>query len=112
MAVTETFFSIEVADMERATSFYIEALGAEVTFASPRWSSVWIAGVRIGLFLHPEAGGGRTGLHFVVDDLAAAREAVVRAAGSADARPIDAGNGIVIAEAADTEGNTFTLRKQ
>ena len=34
MIVVETFFSIEVEDMNRATSFYVEAFGATVPYAS------------------------------------------------------------------------------
>jgi extradiol dioxygenase family protein len=55
--VKETFFSIEVDDMERARRFYAEALGAMISFATPVWISVHIAGVRIGLFLNPEVSG-------------------------------------------------------
>jgi predicted enzyme related to lactoylglutathione lyase len=35
VVVTETFFSVDVADMPRATAFYVGALGAVVVFASP-----------------------------------------------------------------------------
>jgi predicted enzyme related to lactoylglutathione lyase len=110
MTVTETFFAVEVGDMRRATAFYVETLGALVTFASPAWSSLRIAGVRVGLFLHPARVQGRIGLHFVVSDLSAARAGVEQAGGSAAAPAQEVAPGVVLAEVTDTEGNTFTLR--
>jgi hypothetical protein len=43
ITVTETFFSISILDMQRATAFYVDSLGAAVVFASPGWSSLRIA---------------------------------------------------------------------
>jgi predicted enzyme related to lactoylglutathione lyase len=109
--VVETFFSLPVLDMERATSFYTSALGAKVAYATPRWTSLHIAGVRIGLFLHPMSPGGATGLHFVVPDLAAARAAIEQAGGHAAAGEQEVAPGVVTLEATDTEENGFTLRR-
>jgi predicted enzyme related to lactoylglutathione lyase len=111
MTVTETFFSVEVDDMARATAFYVEALGASVLFPSPRWSSLSIAGVRVGLFLHPEHAAASIGLHFVVSDLATARADVERAGGRIVAPSIEVAPGVVIASVTDTERNTFSLRR-
>ncbi|MCU1278898.1 MAG: hypothetical protein JWM53_2444 [bacterium] len=111
MKVTETFFSVEVDDMERATAFYVDALDAEVMFASPIWSSLRIAGVRLGLFLHAEHAAGRVGLHFVVSDLAAACAGVERAGGSVVEPAREVGPGVVIADVTDSERNAFTLRR-
>jgi predicted enzyme related to lactoylglutathione lyase len=108
--VIETFFSLAVLDMERATSFYTAAFGAKVAYASPRWTSIHIAGVRIGLFLHPMSAGGGTGLHFVVPDLAAARTAIEQAGGHAAAHEQEVAPGVVTLAATDTEDNGFTLR--
>lgn len=109
MTVTETFFAIEVGDMDRATAFYVQALDAAVVFASPRWSSLMIAGVRVGLGLSAGRAPGRVGLHFVVTDLAAARAGVERAGGRIVAAALEPAPGVLIAEVTDTEGNTFTL---
>jgi predicted enzyme related to lactoylglutathione lyase len=109
MTVVETFFSVEVEDMQRATAFYVAALGATVAFASPGWSSLHIAGVRIGLALGPKHAATRVGLHFAVSDLAAARAAVVRAGGGVEAPPVEVASGVLVADVTDTEGNTFTL---
>jgi predicted enzyme related to lactoylglutathione lyase len=111
VTVTETFFSVEVGDMQRATAFYVDALGATVVFASAGWSSLRIAGVRLGLALSREHAAVRVGLHFAVSDLAAARADVERAGGAA-AAPIEVAPGVVVAEATDTEGNTFALAQR
>jgi predicted enzyme related to lactoylglutathione lyase len=107
--VSETFVSIRVAEMVRAVAFYEAALGATVSFASPSWTSIHIAGVRIGLFCDSAHRGGPTGLHFAVDDLDAARAAIASAGGRATA-PVEVAPGLVTSEAVDSEGNQITLR--
>jgi predicted enzyme related to lactoylglutathione lyase len=110
MAVTETFFSISVRDMDRATAFYMRALGATVSYASPRWSSLHIAGVRLGLFHDPDHPGGRTGLNFAVTDLAAPLGEIERAGGRLISPPAEVAPGVVVAEPSDSEENVFSLR--
>ena len=111
MKVRETFLSIPVADMERARRFYVGAFDASVQYESPVWSSLRIAGVRLGLNASPHDAGSRTGLHFVVDDLALACEAIVSAGGEVVAHPSEVQPGVVLADVADTEGNIFTLSR-
>ena len=110
MAVTETFFSVAVCDMQRATHFYVEALGASVAFGSADWSSLWIAGVRLGLFRRPGHQPAQVGLHFVVSDLDGVR-ALIQGAGGQVGSPSEVAPGVVVVSATDTEGNTFTLRQ-
>lgn len=109
MSVEETFFSIDVENMERGTAFYVNAFGAEVVFESPAWTSLRIAGVRLALALSPECAAGRVGLHFSVNDLASARSAVERAGGLIASTPVEVAPGVMIVRATDTEGNTFIL---
>jgi predicted enzyme related to lactoylglutathione lyase len=109
MTVTETFFSIDVDDMARAAAFYVGAFGATVAKATPMWSSLAVAGVRLGLFRNPAHVATRIGLHFAVSDLAAARADVVRAGGSIVTASLEPAPGVVIAIVTDTERNTFTL---
>jgi predicted enzyme related to lactoylglutathione lyase len=104
----ETFFSVDVANMERATTFYVAAFGAAVVFASPQWTSLHLAGVRVALSLAPQHRGDRVGLHFVVRDLPGACADVERAGGRA-AAPIEVAPGVITAEATDSEDNNFTL---
>ena len=111
MKVTETFFSVVVDDMARATAFYVSAFAATVAYATPTWSSLFIAGVRVGLFAGERAGHARIGLHFVVDDLAAACREVEAAGGRVAAPAFEAAPGVVLAEVEDTEGNVVILRR-
>jgi predicted enzyme related to lactoylglutathione lyase len=112
VTVAETFFSIEVRDMPRATAFYVQALGATVMFASPGWSSLRIAGVRLGLALNLDGAASRGGLHFAVTDLDVARAAVEHAGGRAIGAPTEVAPGVVVCEVADTEDNRFTLTRR
>lgn len=117
MQVRETFVSITVSDMKRATAFYTAAFGATVSFASPAWSSLHIAGVRLGLFHRdprtatPEAAAfGRTGIHLVVDDLAPANVEIGRAGGRVLGVPVEVAAGVWVLDVVDTEGNVLTMR--
>jgi predicted enzyme related to lactoylglutathione lyase len=109
VSVAETFFSVEVKDMQRAVAFYVSALGATVPFSSPGWTSLRIAGVRLGLALASEPTAAAVGLHFAVTDLADACAAVERAGGYVASSPLEVAPGVVVLSATDTEGNTFTL---
>lgn len=112
MDVIETFFVVEVGDMVRATAFYVRALGATVLFSSERWSSLQVAGARLGLALDPEHEGARVGLHFVVRDLDTARGDVERSGGIVASSPAEVAPGVFTVEVTDTEGNPFTLVQQ
>jgi predicted enzyme related to lactoylglutathione lyase len=109
-SVVETFLSISVSDMDRATMFYSKSLGATCKWTSPRWSSLEIAGVRIGLFANPGYRGARVGLHFAVTDLDAACDSIERAGGKIVAPASQAAPGVLVAEVSDSEGNIFSLQ--
>lgn len=110
MHVDEVFFSVEVDDMQRAVAFY-EALGARVSFSTPAWTSVYLAGVRLGLFCNPRHAEGRIGLHLVVRGLDAAFAEIERAGGGLVTAAREVAPGVVVAEVHDGERNTFTLRE-
>lgn len=110
-SVAETFVSLNVVDMARAGTFYSKSLGAVTVWASPRWSSLEIAGVRIGLFSNAKYDGGRVGLHFAVTNLAAACASIERAGGRIVTPASEAAPGVFVAEASDTEGNIFSLQE-
>ena len=103
--ITETFFALPVTDMDRATRFYV-ALGAVVKAATPGWTSLLVAGVRVGLY---PGTPGFSGLHFAVDDLGATCAEIERAGGRGGA-PFEAAPGLMLAVVTDCEGNTLTLR--
>ena len=90
------------------TTFYAEALGATVVFASPGWTSLRIAGVRVALALDASHTGTPMGLHFAVSDLAAVRAAIARA-GGATGDVVEVAPGVILVDATDTEGNSFTI---
>jgi predicted enzyme related to lactoylglutathione lyase len=98
--------------MDRATAFYVGALGATVAYASPGWSSLRIAGVRIGLALSTQHTGERTGMHFAVSNLGEAHAEVERAGGRVVQASVEVAPGVVITEAKDTEGNVFVLTQR
>lgn len=108
MRVQEIFVYVYVGDMQRATTFYVNAFGASVDLVSPTWSSLVIAGVRVNLVLRNHEPLS-TSMHFIVDDLTLACAAVAYAGGEI-APAIEEMHGVV-AEAIDTEGNMFTLRQ-
>lgn len=109
MNIREMFLCIDVVDMQRATAFYTTALGAELTFASPGWSSLRIAGVRVALAWNADHRPSRIGLHVAVDDLRAACAEIEAAGGSLVAPSLEVAPGVIVAEVADTEGNSFSL---
>ncbi len=108
--ISETFFSIHVQDMDRAMLFYKNALGAINKWSSPRWSSLEVAGVRIGLFSNSEHKGGRVGLHFAVTDLAEACASVEKEGGKTVSPASAVAPEVLVAEVADSEGNVFSLQ--
>jgi len=109
--ITETFFSVDVANMERATAFYSMALGTTVLWTSPRWSSLQICGVRVGLLTNSNHSGTRIGLHFAVTDLDAACASAVKAGGRIVSAAMQVAPNVFVAEVSDTEGNIFSFRK-
>jgi predicted enzyme related to lactoylglutathione lyase len=110
MAVTKTYFMLMVADMDRSVAFYRDAFGIEPMFTSPDWSELTAAGAVVALHGGGTGAATRTGLGFEVDDLQAACDAVVAAGGTILMPPSDRpGEPIRLAEAQDTEGNSFSI---
>jgi predicted enzyme related to lactoylglutathione lyase len=68
--------------------------------------------VRVGLATNAAHAGGPVGLHFAVDDLAAACDAIASGGGRVVAASIEVAPGVVVAEVADSEGNIFVLAKR
>jgi predicted enzyme related to lactoylglutathione lyase len=109
MRVDEVFFSVYVRDMERAISFYENALGANVEYETATWSSVTLAGVRFSLVL-AERPPVALGMHLIVDNVALACAAVTYE-GGAISPAVEMTHGTIFAEIFDTEGNMLTLRQ-
>jgi predicted enzyme related to lactoylglutathione lyase len=109
MEVREMFFSVPVADMERARRFYVRAFDASVLYESSVWSSLRVAGVRLGLEATSSDERAHGGLHFVVDDLAAACRSAASAGGAVVTEQLEVQPGVILANVTDSEGNVFTL---
>ena len=108
--VLKTYFMLMVADMGRALSFYTDAFSVSVLFSSPSWSEFEVAGATVAL--HPGGGAGdrETGLGLEVADLGAALDRAVSVGGRVTRAPQRrSGEGIHLAQLADTEGNLITV---
>jgi lactoylglutathione lyase len=104
------YFIVYVADMDRAAKFYEETFEALVSFRSPEWTSLRIAGVSIGLHGGSDTTPRRIGLGFDVDDIDGTCAAIARGGGAVVKAPEHKPDeGITLAEVADTEGNQFSL---
>jgi predicted enzyme related to lactoylglutathione lyase len=110
MKTVGAYFIVYVADMDRALAFYRDVFDGDVTFESPHWSSLVIAGANVGLHPRDESDGPQFGLGFDCDDLDAACAAVENAGGKVVTAPEHREmERITIATVADTEGNDITL---
>jgi predicted enzyme related to lactoylglutathione lyase len=108
MKVTKTYVRLMAVDLAKTAGFYRRALGLVPRSESPSWTELSADGGVVAL----HAGGAKvateTPLGFEVDDITAACEAVQREGGEVVARPVDQ-FGILVARAADPDGNRFWL---
>ncbi len=108
--VRKTYFMLMVAEMDRAVAFYVDAFAATVLLHTPHWSELVVAGATIAL--HPGRTGGErnSGLGFEVADLDAALETATALGGRVTDAPRErVGEGIRIAQLADSEGNILSV---
>ena len=108
MKVTKTYVRLMAVDVAKTAAFYRRALGLVSRSQSPSWTELSAAGGVVAL----HGGGARaateTHLGFEVDDINAACMAVQREGGEVVASPVDQ-YGILVARAADPDGNRFWL---
>ncbi|TMG47804.1 MAG: hypothetical protein E6H91_08000 [Chloroflexi bacterium] len=108
MKVTKTYVRLLTADVAKAADFYRRALGLATRYESPSWTELSADG---GIVALHDGGAKRpteTHLGFEVDDIAAACSAVAREGGEIVAPAADQ-YGILVARAADPDGNRFWL---
>ena len=105
-----------VTDMDRAWSFYHDALGLTADTRSAGWSTLLCGELIVALHIlgegTPEGPLPHAGLNLQVDDLDEALKELEEAGGSV--RQIrDAGGGVPVrlAEVTDPDGNGFELRQ-
>ncbi|WP_336920814.1 VOC family protein [Aquipuribacter sp. SD81] len=112
---------LPVSDVDRSKAFYVERLGflADVDVTPAEGVRVVQltppgSGCSVGLGTGLEAYGGTPGsvrgLHLVVEDIAAARHALL-AAGVEVGEVVDVGGGVRYAGFADPDGNGWTLQE-
>ncbi len=110
MDVQKVIFMLMAQDMERAIAFYRDVIGLELRVNYGGWAE--LGGEQAVVALH---GGGdgeyrSTGLSFTVADVDAACDEVSAGGGRVVQPPaVRAGEGIILAFLADTEGNGFML---
>ena len=102
-------FVYPVADVEKAKVFYSEFLGVEPYVASPYYVGYRIGDLEIGL--DPNSNVGPIGYTDVADIHASLNDML--AVGAEVVQDIkDVGNGLLIAQIKDTDGNVVGLRQQ
>ena len=114
MEVEQTKYIIWAAEMERALSFYRDALGATVTRESDVISEVEIAGSTIGIHGGGEGKRTWTGMSFQVADVVQGALEVVAAGGALSREPTsdEPGEPPHLAMCVDTEGNEIMLTRK
>ena len=110
MQVQKTIFMLMAQDMGRAIAFYNETIGLDVKVNYGGWAELGGEDAVVALHAGGDGEYRSTGLGFTVADVAAACEEVSAAGGRVVQAPVErGGEGIILAFAADTEGNGFSL---
>jgi len=98
-----------VTDVEKAKTFYRKLLGVEPYADSPYYVGYRVGDLEIGL--DPNSKAGPIGYTDVADIQASLKE--ITNAGAEIVQDIkDVGNGLLIAQVKDTDGNVVGLRQQ
>jgi predicted enzyme related to lactoylglutathione lyase len=110
MKITKAYFTVPVADMDRALSFYRDVLGLSVGFTSPDWSELSWRDATVAL----HGGGGsearESWLGFYVEDLDGALAEIEDAGGRRGEERTE--GGVRLMSVIDTEGNSLTVGQQ
>lgn len=109
MPVFAAYTLVFVHDMDRALTFYRDALGLAVRVSTPAWSELDVGGSTIALHPGREEGEREMPLGFKVLNVDAVANAVVAAGGFIHAPKSQAQGEPAIIKAGDTEGNVFFL---
>ncbi|MFM1558837.1 MAG: VOC family protein [Roseibacillus sp.] len=114
MEVERTKYIIWAADMNRALTFYRDALGATVTRESEVISEVEIAGAVIGIHGGGDGKKTWTGMSFQVADVVEGAKEIVAAGGqlSREPTPDEPGELPHLAMCIDPEGNEIMLTRK
>ena len=108
MKVMKTYVRLLAVDVAATAAFYRRALGLVARSESPSWTELSADGGIVALHDGGAKAETETHLGFEVDDINAACAAVQREGGEVVATPVDQ-YGILVARAADPDGNRFWL---
>ncbi|TME27475.1 MAG: hypothetical protein E6I66_13435, partial [Chloroflexi bacterium] len=108
LKVTKTYVRLMAVDVAKTAGFYRRALGLVPRSESPSWTELSADGGIVALHDGGAKAATETHLGFEVDDINAACAAVQREGGEVVAKPVDQ-YGILVARAADPDGNRFWL---
>lgn len=102
---------VPVADLDTGKAFYSALLGVEPSVdAASYYVGYDVAGQHLGLNPHGHAQGMTAPVYYwAVDDLGAARDALVAAGGKVLQDATEVGGGRTIATVADADGNVVGL---
>lgn len=97
-------------DMDRAVTFYRDAMGFEDSFTSPYWSELKFGDAILALHGGGEGDRNETGLSVQYEDVGSAFKAALEAGASEVSQPEQReGEPIILATVCDPEGNVFML---
>jgi predicted enzyme related to lactoylglutathione lyase len=110
MKVEKIYYMLMAEDMDRAVGFYRDAVGLEVRSTSPGWSELTFGDATVALHVGGTGEQTKTGLGFVVSDIATAcREATGGGAKVLSGPEERRSEPIKLASLVDTKGNEFSL---
>ncbi len=113
MNIQHVYFMLMAQEMDRAVDFYRDALGLEVRLRSGGWSELGWGDAILALHAGGDGQYRATGLGFGVSDVSEACARVNAQGGRIVSPPEErAGEGIILAQAADPEGNGFSLSQR
>ncbi len=98
-----------VKDIEQAKTFYSKFLGVDPYVDSPYYVGYKVGDLEVGLDPNSEAGPIA---YTDVENIAAGLKAMTDAGAEVVQEAHDVGNGLLIAQAKDTNGNIIGLRQQ
>ena len=110
MDVQKVVFILMAQDMDRAIAFYRDVIGLELRLHEGSWAELGCDDAVVALHGGGDGEHHCTGLGFTVADVATACEEVSRGGGRTIREPEErAGEGIILTQLADPEGNGFAL---
>ena len=113
MNIESIKYMVMAQDMDRAIGFYRDVIGMKVNSESPFWSEMSFGDVIVALHGGGSGQPNKTGLSIQVSDIDAACKEVEAGGGKVLSGPeVRQGEGIKLAELADTENNLFSIAEQ